>query len=91
MKFQKHEASGFAYIVVSTDEQYTRKPFVYREANVVEKFLEKMDEEEKKIHRILSKPVAIKFTQDDEKKSIRQHTTTSGATFEGDRCRITTI
>ena len=47
-----------------------------------------MDEEEKKVHRILSKPVAIKMTLDDERKFHQAtHCHICGNLLHGYRCR----
>ena len=47
-KTQLHEACGFSYIVVRCDGQ-TEPPVVYRGPNTAEKFLEGLQEEEKRL------------------------------------------
>ena len=36
--YQRHVPSGFGYMVVSTDPQYTKPPVIYRGDNVVDTF-----------------------------------------------------
>ena len=88
VKYQKHEASSFAYIVVCTDKRYSSKPFLYRGPNAVEKFLERMNIEEKKIHSILSKPVPMEMSSEDQRNfllAMKCHI--CDQPLNGDRCR----
>ena len=48
-EYEHHEVCGFAYIVVCADPKQTQKPVLYRGANAVQKFLEMISKEEKKL------------------------------------------
>ena len=52
--FSRHVPSGFGYMVLSTDLQYTKPPVIYRGENVVDKFLQRLDDEQREISNILS-------------------------------------
>ena len=54
-KTQHHEVCGFSYIVVRYDGQ-TEPPVVYRGPNAAQRFLDAMQEEERKIIEVLSNP-----------------------------------
>ena len=54
-KTQHHEVCGFSYIVVRCDGQ-TEPPVVYRGRDAAQRFLNAMQEEERKIIEVLSKP-----------------------------------
>ena len=51
--YQHHVPSGFSYMVVSAKQDYTRAPVVYRGANVVNRFFDKIIEDEYRIKDIL--------------------------------------
>ena len=51
--YQYHVPSGFSYMVVSAKQDYTRAPVVYRGANVVNRFFDKIIEDEYRIKDIL--------------------------------------
>ena len=61
-QYQKHIPSGFCYIVVSTHNTHSGMPFLYRGPGAVEKFFEKIIEEENKIANLLKQPVALERT-----------------------------
>ena len=63
--YEQHEVCGFAYMVVCADPKLTQKPVLYRGPNAVQKFLEMISEEEKKINQILSNPIPMVMTRDD--------------------------
>ena len=48
-------------MVVSTDPQYTKPPVIYRGENVVDTFLQRLDDEQREISNILSveKPMVM--------------------------------
>ena len=64
--YQHHKPSGFSYMVVSTKQDYTRPPIVYRGANVVDKFFDKIIEEEYRIKDILKNPQPMHLTREEE-------------------------
>ena len=43
----------FGYMVVSTDPQYTKPPVIYGGDDVVDTFLQRLDDEQRKISNIL--------------------------------------
>ena len=67
-KYQHHVPNSFGYVVVSHVSHQTGAPVIYRGENVIEVFLEKLCEEEKRIRTILSKPKPLKMTAEDTKK-----------------------
>ena len=64
--YQKHVPSGFCYVVICTDNRYSKRPELYTDyknkGNVVETFFEKLIQEEKRIQDILSKSVELDRT-----------------------------
>lgn len=64
----KFEACGFAYQVVCTNNNYTKKPVVYRGENVVEHFFESIFKEEEYIREILNDPEPLIMTADSERQ-----------------------
>jgi hypothetical protein len=66
IKYEQHTPSGYAYHIVSSDASRVYTPVVYRGPNVVEEFLKKMNEESEKITDILSHPVPIQMTSEDQ-------------------------
>ena len=58
-KTHEHQTSGFCYIVVSDVENFHNPPVDYRGENVVEKFLECLLVEEKRIRPILESVVPL--------------------------------
>lgn len=65
-KTHNHKASGFCYIVVSDVEDFNTPPMVYRGEDAVEKFLECLLMEEKRITSILKYIVPINLSVLDE-------------------------
>ena len=45
-KFPKHQACGFAYVIVSEKPEYCNPPVLYRGEDAVDKFLEALQQEE---------------------------------------------
>jgi len=66
-KTHEHQASGFCYIVVSDVEDFDTPPVVYRGENAVEKFLECLLAEEKRIRPILEHVVPMELSALDER------------------------
>ena len=66
-KTHEHQASGFCYIVVSDVEDFNTPPVVYRGENAVEKFLECLLVEEKRIRPILEHVVPMELNVLDER------------------------
>ena len=66
-KTHEHQASGFCYIVVSDVEDFNTPPVVYRGKNAVEKFLECLLAEEKRIRPILEHVVPMELNALDER------------------------
>lgn len=64
--YQKHEPSGFGYVVVSSDPAYHKQAVVYRGDNVVDNFIEHMLNEEQEIIQTLSNMKPIKLTAQEE-------------------------
>ena len=52
-KYQHHQHCGFSYIVISDNENYSKRPVVYRGEDAVDKFLECLQEEQKYIQEKL--------------------------------------
>ena len=69
---QKHEPCCFAYIVVSVDQRYYRKPVLYRGPNAVENFLEHMKKEALWIEHILDRIEPVQFTNNDYRNLLNQ-------------------
>ena len=63
--YQRHVPSGFGYMVVSTDPQYTKPPVIFRGDNVVYTFLQRLDDEQRKISNILSVEKPMVMTAED--------------------------
>ena len=63
--YQRHVSSGFGYMVVSTDPQYTKPPVIFRGDNVVYTFLQRLDDEQRKISNILSVEKPMVMTAED--------------------------
>ena len=61
-KYQHHTPSGFSYVVVSSNPQYSRPPVLYRGNNVIDTFLAKIVDEERRITQILKNPKPLKMT-----------------------------
>ena len=68
--YQKHVPSGFSYIVVCSNPQYTGKPVVYRGDNVVDKFFELLLEEHHVINCILRDEKPMVLTAEDACKHV---------------------
>ena len=66
-KTHEHQASGFCYIVVSDVEDFNTPPVVYRGENAVEKFLQCLLVEEKRIRPILEHVVPMELSALDER------------------------
>jgi len=66
-KTHKHQASGFCYIVVSDVGDFNTPPVNYRGENAVEKFLECLLVEEKRIRPILEHVVPMELSALDER------------------------
>lgn len=62
-KTHEHQASGFSYILVSEVEDYNTPPVVYRGENAIDKFLECLLEEEKRIKTILKHVVPMQLSE----------------------------
>ena len=64
--YQKHVPSGFCYVVICTDNRYSKRPELYTDyenkGNVVEAFFDKLIQEEKRIAGILSRSVELDRT-----------------------------
>jgi len=65
-KTHEHQASGFCYIVVSEVEDYNTPPVGYRGENAVDKFLDRLLAEEKRINRILKHAVPMNVSEANE-------------------------
>ena len=58
-KTQEHKPSGFCYTVVSEVEAYDTAPVVYRGGDAVDKFIDHLLQEEKRIKIILEHVVPM--------------------------------
>ena len=67
-KIQHHQPCGFCFTVVSTVEGYSKHPVVYRGEDCVDKFLEQLLEEEKRISGILEQVAPIIITEEQEQE-----------------------
>ena len=65
-KTQEHKPSGFCYTVVSEVEAYNTAPVVYRGENTVDKFLDHLLQEEKRIKEILEHVVPMSINNVEE-------------------------
>ena len=67
-EYQRHTPSGFCYMVVSTADDYTKRPVLYRGPNVIETFFERLLQEYNSINRILSvvKPMQLSPEEQDQ-------------------------
>ena len=63
--YQRHIPSGFGYMVVSTDPQYTKPPVIYGGDDVVDTFLQRLDDEQREISNILSVEKLMVMTAED--------------------------
>ena len=72
-KTQEHKPSGFCYTVVSEVEDYNTAPVVYRGEDAVDKFLDHLLHEEKRIKGILEHVVPM--TIDDVEEQASQEAT----------------
>ena len=65
-RYQKHEPSGYAYMVVSSYEKYTKPPVVYRGVNAVDHFFASLHKEEQYIVSILKhvQPMDISIVEE---------------------------
>jgi hypothetical protein len=64
--YQLHVPSGFAYLIVSSDSNRKYAPVLYRGPDVVERFLQCMKQESEAINSILSNPLPINISRDEE-------------------------
>ena len=65
-QYERHELSGFAYLVVCADPQHKFSPVVYRGPNVVEELLARLKQEACAIHDVLSKVVPMQLSVEEE-------------------------
>ena len=65
-RYQHHVPNSFGYIVVSSTPGLTTKPVIYRGENVVETFLKKIFDEERRIADILTNPKPLKLSTAEE-------------------------
>ena len=75
-KYQHHVPNSFEYVVVCAVPNLTTPPVIYRGENVIDVFLKKLMEEEKRIRTILSNPKPLEMTDEDDQK-FRDATTCS--------------
>ena len=64
--YQHHVPNSFGYVVVSDVPHLTTPPVIYRGENVIEVFLEKLMEEEKRIKTILNNPKPLEMSWEDQ-------------------------
>ncbi|KAK3731613.1 hypothetical protein QZH41_015864 [Actinostola sp. cb2023] len=60
--FQRHEACGFSYVIVSEPSDYCQPPVVYRGEQAVDQFLESLQKEEQRIETLLEHIVLMQLT-----------------------------
>ena len=65
-KYQKHVPSGYSFIVVCSDNKYTKPAVVYRGDNVMDEFYKHLNEAEKYIESILTKIVPMSLTPEEQ-------------------------
>ena len=63
--YQRHVPSGFGYMIVSTDPQYTKPPVIYVGDDVVDTFLQRLDEKQREIINIRSVEKLMLITAED--------------------------
>ena len=73
-KFQKHQACGFVYVIVSPKPEYCKPPVVYRGADAVDMFLEVLQQEEGRIHHTLLKEIVPMQLSPSEEQEFQQAT-----------------
>ena len=61
-KFQKHQACGFSYVIVSNSLEYCKLPVLYRGEDAAEKLLEALQREEERIHTLMKEIVPMQLT-----------------------------
>lgn len=71
--YQKHQPSGFCYMVVSSDSRYTDAPVLYRGDNVIDKFFERLTQEESRIQEMLSKPEPMKLSAEEIQEFLKSN------------------
>ena len=87
-KTQVHQPSGFCYTVVSEVEAYDTAPVVYRGENAVDKFLDHLLHEEKRIKEILEHVVPMSINRNEEQAFQRAtHCHICGDVLDSDRVR----
>ena len=87
-KTQVHQPSGFCYTVVSEVEAYDTAPVVYRGENAVDKFLDHLLHEEKRIKEILEHVVPMSINKNEEQAFQRAtHCHICGDVLDSDRVR----
>lgn len=69
-KYQHHVPNSFAYIIVSTNEKYNRKPVLYRGEDVIEVFFDKLLEEERRIQQIMNDQMGLVMSENDIKNFV---------------------
>jgi len=67
-RYQKHEPSGFCYMVKCTNDQLSKPAYVYRGPDAVDKFFEKLLEEEKEISMMLDQVVPMDLSKEEEQQ-----------------------
>ena len=63
--YKRHMPLGFGYMVVSTDPHYTKPPVIYGGDDVVDIFLQRLDDEQREITNILSVEKLMVMTAED--------------------------
>ena len=63
--YQRHVSSGFGYMVVSTDPQYTKPPVIYGGVDVVDTFLQRLNDKQREISNISSVEKLMVMTAED--------------------------
>ncbi len=67
IKYQKHEPSGFSYMIKCTEDKLSKPAQVYRGPNVIDNFFESLLKEEQQICEILSEVKPMNLTPDQER------------------------
>ncbi len=66
-KYQKHEPSGFSYMIKCTNDELSKPAQVYRGPNVIDNFFKSLLKEEELICKILNEVKPMNLTPDEER------------------------
>lgn len=87
-QYQKHKPASYSYMVVSSDERYSKRVVLYRGDDVVNHFLQSLVKEEENITEILENIEPLRLSEEEEKAfHIETHCQACGKELKDDRVR----